>query len=165
MPPLCRETQSLGQQMLKEPLVINGLNTSIIYQMYFMFKILVNIYLWSYVYWNYNNKYNQWYKITNFQNIYVVMNIYSITYIIILIQNSAGIIIVQCQIKHVCNLSWRSILSKLEKSLNSIKYTNIYDIYIYIYVIYISCIYKQRDVNPGIMRRDNPGIMRRDNPG
>ena len=25
MPPLCRETQSLGQQMLKEPLCINGL--------------------------------------------------------------------------------------------------------------------------------------------
>ena len=25
MPPLCRETQSLGQQMLKEPLGINGL--------------------------------------------------------------------------------------------------------------------------------------------
>ena len=26
MPPLCQETQSLGQQMLKEPLGINGLN-------------------------------------------------------------------------------------------------------------------------------------------
>ena len=25
MPPLCRETQSLGQQMLKEPFGINGL--------------------------------------------------------------------------------------------------------------------------------------------
>ena len=25
VPPLCRETQSLGQQMLKEPLGINGL--------------------------------------------------------------------------------------------------------------------------------------------
>ena len=27
VPPLCRETQSLGQQMLKEPLGINGLST------------------------------------------------------------------------------------------------------------------------------------------
>ena len=31
VPPLCRETQSLGQQMLKEPLDINGLISTIIF--------------------------------------------------------------------------------------------------------------------------------------
>ena len=28
MPPLCRDTQSLGQKMLKEPLSINGINSA-----------------------------------------------------------------------------------------------------------------------------------------
>ena len=67
-------------------------------------------------------------KITRGGGVFILgiyKNWYMYTYIIIImIENSAGIIIVQCWIKknpgrtkHVCNLRWRSIISKLEKSL------------------------------------------------
>ena len=34
VPPLCRETQSLGQQMLNAPVGINGLSNAIFFQLF-----------------------------------------------------------------------------------------------------------------------------------